>query len=92
VELSERFHAHPREHAVLLDRRGIAHCPPASIATYRLPRLERDVHLRWPALQQKIGAAEKTTFTLAHRVREIMPDVLTAYPHAKVEIAPHGCC
>ena len=97
VELSERFHAHLREHAVPLDRRGIAHLSSNSLGldlyalfAYRLPRLERDVHLRWPALQQQIGAAEKTTFTLAQRVREVMPDVLTAYPHARVEVTPHG--
>lgn len=97
VELSDRFHAHLREHAVPLDRRGIAHLSSNSLGldlyalfAYRLPRLERDVHLRWSALQQQIGAAEKTTFTLAQRVREVMPDVLTAYPHAKVEVTPHG--
>ncbi len=97
VELSERFHAHLREHAVPLDRRGIAHLSSNSLGpdlyalfAYRLPRLERDVHLRWPTLQQQIGAAEKTTFTLAQRVREVMPDVLTAYPHARIEVTPHG--
>jgi hypothetical protein len=97
VELSDRFHGHLREHAVPLDRRGIAHLSSNSLGldlyalfAYRLPRLERDVHLRWPTLQQQIGAAEKTTFTLAQRVREVIPDVLTAYPHAKVEVTPHG--
>lgn len=95
VELSDRFHAHLREHAVPLDRRGIAHLSSNSLGldlyalfAYRLPRLERDVHLRWPALQQQIGAAEKTTFTLAQHVREVMPDVLTAYPHANAARAP----
>jgi hypothetical protein len=97
VELSERFHDHLREHAVPLDRRGIAHLSANSLGldlyalfAYRLPRLERDVHLRWTALQEQVGAAEKTTNTLAQRVREVMPDVLTAYPHAKVEVTPHG--
>jgi hypothetical protein len=97
VELSERFHAHLREHAVPLDRRGLAHLSANSLGldlyalfAYRLPRLERDVHLRWALLQQQIGAAEKTTNTLAQRVREIMPDVLTAYPNARVEVTPHG--
>jgi hypothetical protein len=46
--------------------------------------------LRWAILLEQIGAAEKTTNTLAQRVREVMPDVLTAYPHAKVEVTPHG--
>jgi hypothetical protein len=97
VELSERFHAHLREHAVPLDKRGLAHLSANSLGldlyalfAYRLPRLERDVHLRWTTLQEQIGAAEKTPFTLAQRVREVMPDVHTAYPHARVEVTPHG--
>ncbi len=61
-----------------------------SLFAYRLPRLERDVHLRWGALQAQIGSAERTTNTLAHRIREVMPDVLTAYPHANIEVTSHG--
>jgi hypothetical protein len=97
VELSEKFHAHLREHAVPLDKRGIAHLSANSLGldlyalfAYRLPRLERDVHLRWGALQAQIGSAERTTNTLAQRIREVMPDVMTAYPHANVEVTPHG--
>jgi len=97
VELSEQFHTHLREHAVPLDRRGIAHLSGNSLGldlyalfAYRLPRLKGDIHLRWSALLEQIGAAEKTTNTLAQRIREVMPDVLTAYPHAKVEVTPHG--
>jgi hypothetical protein len=97
VELSEKFHAHLREHAVPLDRRGLAHLSANSLGldlyalfAYRLPRLEREVHLRWASLLEQIGAAEKTTNTLAQRVREAMPDVLTAYPHAKIEVTSHG--
>jgi Plasmid encoded RepA protein len=97
VELSERFHEHLREHAVPLDRRGIAHLSGSSLGldlytllAYRLPRLDRDLHLRWSTLQEQLGTAERTTNTLAARMREVMPDVLTAYPHAKVELTPHG--
>lgn len=97
VELSERFHAHLKEHAVPLDKRGIAHLSANSLGldlyallAYRLPKLERDLHLRWIALQSQIGSAERTTNTLAQRIREVMPDVLTAYPHANVEITSHG--
>jgi hypothetical protein len=97
VELSERFHNQLREHAVPLDRRALAHLSANSLGldlyalfAYRLPRLERDIHLRWVALQEQIGATEKTTNTLAQRIREVMPDVLTAYPHAKVEVTAHG--
>jgi hypothetical protein len=97
VELSECFHAHLREHAVPLDRRGLGHLSGSSLGldlyallAYRLPRLERDIHLRWVALQEQLGSAEKTTNTLAARIREVMPDVHTAYPHAKIELTSHG--
>jgi len=97
VELSEKFHAHLREHAVPLDRRGLGHLSANSLGldlyalfAYRLPRLEREVHLRWATLLEQVGAAEKTTNTLAQRIRDVMPDVLTAYPHAKLEVTPHG--
>jgi hypothetical protein len=97
VELSERFHAHLREHAVPLDKRGIAHLAGNSLGldlyamlAYRLPKLQKDLHLRWNALQEQMGAAEKATNALGRRIREAMPDVLTAYPHAKVEVTPHG--
>jgi hypothetical protein len=97
VELSERFHAHLREHAVPLDRRGIAHLAGNSLGldlyamlAYRLPKLQKDLHLRWNALQEQIGASEKATNALGRRIREAMPDVMTAYPHAKVEVTPHG--
>ena len=97
VELSERFHEHLRQHAVPLDKRGIAHLSGNSLGldlytlfAYRLPRLQRDVHLRWHALQGQIGSNEAQAFNLAQRIREVMPEVLTAYPHAKVEVTSHG--
>jgi replication initiator protein len=97
VELSEQFHAHLREHAVPLDKRGIAHLSANSLGldlyalfAYRLPRLNQPVHLRWSMLQGQIGSSERTTNTLAQRVREVLPDVFTAYPHANVEVTPHG--
>lgn len=97
VELSERFHDHLRQHAVPLDKRSIAHLSGNSLGldlytlfAYRLPRLQRDVHLRWNALQSQIGSNETLAFNLAQRIREVMPEVLSAYPHANVEITPHG--
>jgi Plasmid encoded RepA protein len=97
VELSERFQAHLKEHAVPLDKRGIAHLSGNSLGldlyallAYRLPRLSRDLHLRWSALQSQIGSNERADFSLAQRIREVMPDVLTAYPHANIDITPHG--
>jgi hypothetical protein len=97
VELSERFHTHLREHAVPLDRRGIAHLSANSLGldlytlfAYRLPKLQRDLHLRWSALQEQIGSDESSMKSLAQRIREVMADVLVAYPHAKVEVTRHG--
>lgn len=97
LQLSSQFHEQLREHAVPLDRRGIAHLAGNSLGldlyallAYRLPKLQRDLHLRWNALQSQIGAAETLAFNLAQRVRSVMPDILTAYPHAKVEVTPHG--
>jgi hypothetical protein len=97
VELSERFHEHLRQHAVPLDKRGIAHLAGNSLGldlyalfAYRLPRLTRDVHLRWTHLQQQIGADQKATQGLARRIREVIPDVMTAYPHARIEITSTG--
>lgn len=97
VELSARFHEHLREHAVPLDRRGIAQLSGNSLGldlyalfAYRLPRLSREVHLRWTHLQSQLGAELKETKELARRVREVMPDVATAYPHANVEVTSTG--
>jgi Plasmid encoded RepA protein len=97
VELSERFPEHLREDAVPLDRRGIAYLSGSSLGldlytllAYRLPRLDHDLHLRWSALQEQRGTAERTTNTLAARIREVMPDVMTAHPHAKADLTPHG--
>jgi Plasmid encoded RepA protein len=97
VELSERFHLHLREHAVPLDKRGIAHLSGNSLGldlyalfAYRLPRLSREAHLRWAHLQAQIGAAEKAPEGLARRIREVLPDVMVAYPHARVEVTSSG--
>lgn len=97
VELSTRFHEHLRNHAVPLDKRGIAHLSGNSLGldlyalfAYRLPRLSRDLHLRWTALQAQLGAELKEAKEMARRVREVMPDVLTAYPHANVEVMSTG--
>lgn len=97
VELNPRFHEHLREHAVPLDKRAIAHLSGNSLGldlyallAYRLPRLKQEVHLRWPALQSQIGSEEAAMKELARRVRQVLPDVLAAYPHAKVEITATG--
>ena len=97
VHLSQAFHEHLKEHAVPLDRRGISYLSGNSLGldlycllAHRLPRLNNNLHLRWVALQSQIGSTESAGFSLAQRIREVMPDVLTAYPDAKVEITSHG--
>jgi hypothetical protein len=97
VELSDRFHTHLCEHAVPLDKRGIAHLAGNSLGldlyalfAYRLPRLIRDTHLRWSHLQAQIGADQKAKEGLARRIRDVLPEVLTAYPQARVEVSSSG--
>jgi hypothetical protein len=97
VELNPRFHEHLREHAVPLDKRAIAHLSGNSLGldlyallAYRLPRLKQEMHLRWAALQSQIGSEEAAMKELARRVRQVLPDVLAAYPHAKVEVTATG--
>ncbi len=97
VHLSQAFHEHLKEHAVPLDKRGISYLSGNSLGldlycllAHRLPRLTNNLHLRWLALQSQIGSTEKAGFSLAQRIREVMPDVLTAYPDAKLEVTSHG--
>lgn len=97
IELTEEFATHLREHAVPLDKRGIAHLAGNSLGldlytlfAYRLPKLARDTHIRWAGLQAQIGANYERERKLAENVRRTMPDVLTAYPHARVEISSTG--
>jgi hypothetical protein len=97
VELSERFHQHLCEHAVILDKRAIAHLQNNSLGldlyalfSYRLPRLSRELRLSWEALQGQIGCEYSHMRNLAHHVRTVMPEVKIAYPHANVEIGKGG--
>ncbi len=97
VELSQKFHEHLREHAVPLDKRGIAHLSGNSLGldlyalfAYRLPRLKRNLFLSWDALQSQIGTDYSEGRDLAKKVRAVLADVLVAYPHAKLEVTPGG--
>ena len=94
VQLSQRFHDHLREHAVPLDRRGIAFLSDNSLGldlyalfAYRLPRLKVPLKLTWGQLQGQIGSECEPT-ALARKVRDILPTVLRAYPNAKVHAEP----
>ncbi len=97
VELSKRFHEHLREHAVPLDKRGISILSGNSLGldlyalfAYRLPRLKRELHLSWAHLREQIGSECETNKAISRRVREAMPGVKLAYPHARVELTRHG--
>jgi Plasmid encoded RepA protein len=97
VELSERFHTHLKEHAVPLDKRGLALLSGNSLGldlyalfAYRLPRLKQETHLRWAVLQAQIGADVSEQRELARRIRDVLPNVLSAYPDARVEATKTG--
>src|SRR5271165_7287840 len=98
VQLSQRFHDHLKEHAVPLDRRGIAMLSNNSLGldlyallAYRLPRLSKPLRLTWQQLQGQLGSNEGEMKELARRVREVLPTVRRAYPNAKVEVeSQHG--
>lgn len=97
LELSESFHHHLRQHAVPLDKRGIAHLAGNSfgldlytLLAYRLPQLRAPTFIRWSSLMGQMGAGYSSPRDLAKRVRAVLPDVLVAYPHAKLEALPTG--
>jgi len=97
VELSERFHQHLCQHAVILDKRAIAHLQHNSLGldlyslfAYRLPRLNRELRLSWEVLQSQIGSEYEQVRGLARQVRHVMPDVKIAYPTANVDIGKGG--
>lgn len=97
IELTEDFHEHLRDHAVPLDKRGIAHLAGNSLGldlytlfAYRLPKLGRETHIRWESLLTQIGADYNRTRKFAEKVREVMPDVMVAYPHARVDVTSTG--
>jgi Plasmid encoded RepA protein len=93
VQLSQRFHEHLREHAVPLDRRGIALLSNNSLGldlyalfAYRLQRLRAPLKLTWDQLQDQIGSEYAETKELSRKVRDVLPTVLNAYPNAQVEV------
>jgi len=97
LELTTEFHEHLKEHAVPLDKRGIAHLAGNSLGldlyallAYRLPQLRQSTHIRWASLKAQIGAEYKDPYDLAKRVRAALVDVFVAYPHAKVEATTTG--
>jgi hypothetical protein len=97
VELSEKFHDHLCKHAVPLDKRGLALLSGNSLGldlyalfAYRLPRLNRDLHLSWGQLQEQIGSEYSQNKLLARKVREVLTEVRKAYPHGNFEVGRWG--
>jgi hypothetical protein len=50
----------------------------------------RPLTLSWRALQAQLGTSESMTNSLAKRIRNVLPDVLAAYPDARVEATRRG--
>jgi len=95
--LSAEFHAHLRNHAVPLSKNGIALLAGNSFGldmyalfAHRLHRLQAPLRMSWAQLQNQIGSEYGNTKNLARRVRDVLPEVITAYPEAKVELGRHG--
>lgn len=97
VFLGQSFYEHLKEHAVPLDKRAVAYLSGNSLGldlyalfAYRLPRLKADLSLRWTDLAEQMGAGDSSMSSFGQRVREVLPDVLSAYPEAKVDVTKHG--
>lgn len=97
VQLSETFHAHLREHAVPLDSRAIAHLAGNSLGldlyaffAHRLNRLKADLLLRWKTLSEQFGGEGMPSFRVAQWIKDTLPDVVSVYTDANVEVVRHG--
>jgi hypothetical protein len=97
VTLHPTFFEDLRDHAAPLDRRALKSLSASSLGldlyalfAYRLPRLSAPLHLSWSQLSDQLGAAESATKELARRIRDELPDVLAAYPDARVEATRRG--
>jgi hypothetical protein len=95
VQLSKRFHEHLREHAVPLDRRGIAQLSGNSLGldlyalfAYRLQRLKAPLRLSWEQLQTQVGSEYAEARELGRKIKDVLPLVKLAYPGAKFEVEP----
>ena len=96
VELSERFHDQLRQHAVPLDRRGIAHLAGNSLGldlyallAYRLPKLQREVICGGTPCKHKSGRTSVKRSIGVPNPRGYAR-CADAHPHAQIEITPHG--
>lgn len=96
VELTREFHEHLKEHAVPLHREAIAYLKQNALGldlytlfAYRLQRLREPLLLRWHALHGQLGS-ETTPHKLAYKLRQVLPEVLSVYPDARVEVQRSG--
>lgn len=91
VQLAVRFHENLLEHAVPLDKRGIAMLSDNSLAldlyallAHRLPRLNAPLKISWAQLLSQLGSvSDVRDFT--RRVRALLPHIARAYPAARIE-------
>lgn len=97
VELSPRFHDALREHAVPLDNRALADLAGNSLGldlyaffAHRLHRLSAPLHLRWGKLAEQFGGEGQASWKVAEKIKDILPDVMHAYPEGNVEITKSG--
>src|SRR5258708_11152432 len=97
VTLTPQFYEHLRNHAVPLDPRAIAYLKGSPLCldlyvwlAHRLPRLSRAVDMPWHALAQQFGSAYRSTAAFAYRLKAVLPDVLTVYDGARVEVSAKG--
>ena len=97
LRLSPRFHDALREHAVPLDNRALADLAGNSLGldlyaffAHRLHRLSAPLHLRWGKLAEQFGGEGQASWKVAEKIKDILPDVMHAYPEANVEITKSG--
>ncbi|MBI1778540.1 MAG: plasmid replication protein [Proteobacteria bacterium] len=97
VTLTAQFYDHLRNHAVPLDPRAIAYLKGSPLCldlyvwlAHRLPRLSRPLDMPWHALAQQFGSAYRSTAAFAYRLKAVLPDVLTVYDGARVEVSLKG--
>jgi hypothetical protein len=97
VTLTPQFYEHLRNHAVPLDPRAIAYLKGSPLCldlyvwlAHRLPRLSRSVEMPWHVLAQQFGSAYRSTAAFAYRLKAVLPEVLTVYDGARVDVSAKG--
>lgn len=97
IELTEKFHAHLREHAVPLSDHAISYLSGSCLqldfyawAAWRLPRLQKPLRLNWAQVAATFSAAGEPK-RLAERIRkEVLPEVYAVYRDMRIESVKGG--